>query len=576
MNTQATGKGRTDFSVAITGSGGSGAVTAGLILLDAAARAGLYGLMMRSYGPQVRGGESASLLRFAHRPVACMSDRFDLLVGLDWSNAGRFAEEIPISPASLVLSDPRCGEVPGPFTASGAQVRELGLQEPADRTPGGRANMVGVGAIGRICGLPRECIEAALQKNLARKGRNVIEAASACVSRGYALPEEAGEDAPEPPSGSPGRWNISGNQACGLGGLRGGVRFVAAYPITPASDMLEWLAPRLERLGGALVQAEDELASINMCIGASYGGVPALTATSGPGLGLMQEGLGLAVASETPVVVVNVTRGGPSTGIPTKSEQSDLDIALYGMHGDAPHLVLAPLDVPDAGFTTQWAVRLAEHLQTAAIVLSDQSLGQARAVTDPLPDDDLALERVVERSPTQDYRRYANTADGISPMTLPGVPLGMYTAEGLEHAASGTPSSKAADHHEQLHKRRRKIEAFDFGPRWAEVRGEGELCLICWGGASGAVFEAAERLEDGGIAVRVVALRLLAPLRSAALREALAGSSRVWVIEQNQSGQLFRYLKSYDVLPGDALLLAKPGPVPLRPGEIVDTLEGTG
>jgi 2-oxoglutarate ferredoxin oxidoreductase subunit alpha len=574
MNSEVDERQRSGFSVAITGSGGSGAVTAGLILLDAAARAGLYGLMMRSYGPQVRGGESASLLRLHHRPVACMHDRFDLLVGLDWCNAGRFAQEIPLSPASLVLSDPRSGKVPEPFTASGAQVRELGLQDPAERVQGGRVNMVGVGAIGRICGLPREGIEAAVQKTLARKGRAVIEAASACVARGYTLGAAAGEGALEPSPGSSERWNISGNQACGLGGLRGGVRFVAAYPITPASDMLEWLAPRLEKLGGSLVQAEDELASINMCIGASYGGVPSLTATSGPGLSLMQEGLGLAVASETPVVVINVTRGGPSTGIPTKSEQSDLNIALYGMHGDAPHLVLAPLDIPDGDFTTRWAVRLAEHLQTVAIVLSEQSLGQARVVTDPLPDGDLPLERVVEPSPSGGYRRYANTADGISPMTLPGVPLGMYTAEGLEHDESGIPSSMASDHYEQLEKRRRKIDGFDFGPRWAEIRGQGELGLICWGGSSGAVFEAAGRLADTGTAVRVVALRLLAPLRCEALREALAGVRQLWVIEQNQGGQLFRYLKSYDVLPGDARLLAKPGPVPLRPGEIVDTLTG--
>jgi 2-oxoglutarate ferredoxin oxidoreductase subunit alpha len=575
MNSEVNQRRRSGFSVAITGSGGSGAVTAGLILLDAAARAGLYGLMMRSYGPQVRGGESASLLRFDYRPVSCMSDRFDLLVGLDWCNAGRFAQEIPLSSASQVLSDPVSGELPEPFAASGAQVRELALTEHAARVEGGRVNMVGVGAIGRICGLPRECIEAAVRKTLSRKRPGVVEASSACVALGYDLAAQTADGVLEPAADPPARWNISGNQACGLGGLRGGVRFVAAYPITPASDMLEWLAPRLERLGGSLVQAEDELASINMCIGASYGGVPALTATSGPGLSLMQEGLGLAVGSETPVVVVNVTREGPSTGIPTKSEQSDLDLALHGMHGDAPHLVLAPLDVPDGVFTTQWAVRLAEHLQTAAIVLSDQSLGQARAVTDPVPDFDMPPERVVERSPTGEYRRYAKTADGISPMTLPGIPLGMYTAEGLEHDQSGLPSSMATDHHEQLEKRRDKIDGFDFGPRWAEIRGQGDLGLICWGGASGAVFEAAERIEEAGTSSRVIALRLLAPLWCEALRQALAGVKKAWVVEQNQGGQLFRYLKSRDVLPDGARLLARPGPVPLRPGEIVDPIVGT-
>jgi len=562
----------TDISVAITGSGGSGAVTAGLILLDAAARTGLYGLMMRSYGPQIRGGESASLLRLSSGPVACMNDQVDLLVGLDWRNAGRFAQEIPLVAESLIMTDPAAGAVPRSFATSGANVSELAFEAHARRVENGRLNMVAVGAAAAFCGLPQGAIDAALQKTLASKGRKLIESAAACVAIGYELATELGDPERDLPTKPAERWNISGNEACGLGGLRGGVRFVAAYPITPASDMLEWLAPRLEQLGGSLVQAEDELASINMVVGASYGGIPSLTATSGPGFSLMQEGLGLAVASETPVVVINVTRGGPSTGIPTKSEQSDLNIALNGMHGDAPHLVLAPLNVPDCAFTTQWAVRLAEHLQTAAIVLSDQSLGQAQAVTDPHGEREILLERVTERSPTEEYRRYTLSGDDISPMTLPGIAQGMYTADGLEHDELGIPSSKAEDHHRQLAKRRDKIEAFDFGSDWAEVRGDGALCLICWGSVSGAVLEAAERLEGEGLSVRVIAMRLLAPLRRDALRQALVGVERIWVVEQNHSGQLYHYLVSRGVLPDDAKVLAKPGPVPLRPGEIVNAI----
>ena len=154
-----------------------------------------------------------------------------------------------------------------------------------------------------------------------------------------------------------------------MGALRGGIRFAAASPITPATELLEWLAPRLKTLGGGLLQAEDELASINMIIGGSFGGVPSLTATSGPGLSLMLEAMGLAVAAEVPATVVNVMRGGPSTGCPTKSEQTDLNVALYGLHGDAPHLVLGALDHADCILTTEWAVRLAEALQTLAVVL---------------------------------------------------------------------------------------------------------------------------------------------------------------------------------------------------------------
>ena len=512
------------------------------------------------------------MLRIGPTPVACMNDSFDLLIGLDWLNAGRFAQEIPLSDASMILTDNSAGEVPEPFLMSGAGVREMAFKEHAATVEGGRLNMVALGAAGALLGLPREAVEAAARKEFNDKGPDVVEASIACIALGYESAADAGSSIPLDQAMRGTRWNISGNEACGLGALRGGVRFVAAYPITPASDMLEWLAPHLEELGGSLVQAEDELASINMIVGASFGGVPALTATSGPGLSLMSEGLGLAVASETPVVLIDVTRGGPSTGIPTKPEQSDLNIALYGMHGDAPHLVLAPLDVRDCVFTTQWAVRLAEHLQTVAVVLSDQSLGQARAVADPPSEFEQRLERKTELSPTAGYRRYAPTADAVSPMTLPGVAQGMYTADGLEHDERGTPSSLATDHQRQLDKRRAKIETFDYGIHWAQIYGSGELCVICWGSASGAVREAAGRLEGAGLTLRVIALRLLAPLRRDALQQALAGSVHVWVVEQNHSAQLYHYLRAHEALPAAARSFARPGPLPLRPGEIIEAI----
>lgn len=560
------------FSVAVTGSGGSGAVTTGLILLEAAARAGYYGMLSRSAGPQIRGGESAAMLRLGPTPLECMDDRFDLLVGLDWLNVARFVDEIPLDRGSLVLADPAAGPVPAAMTQSGARVREVPFRELAGTVTDGRANMVALGALAAAGGFPQDALQAGLGAVLAGKGDRVRQASLQCLALGYAQGIEAMARAAGPARHPVARWNISGNEACGLGALRGGVRFVAAYPITPASEILEWLAPRLEQVGGSLLQAEDELASVNMIIGASFGGVPALTATSGPGLSLMSEGLGLAVASETPLTVIDVMRGGPSTGIPTKSEQVDLNIALYGLHGDAPHLVLAPLSISDCVFTTQWAVQLAEHLQTVAVVLSDQFLGQSRTISATPPNLELPLARRVLATPDDSYRRYAPAADHISPMTLPGTPHGMYTADGLEHNQRGTPSSRASDHREHLDKRLHKITDHDFGAHWAELSGDGDTALLTWGSSSGAVREAAARLEVAGMSVRVIALRLLMPLPCDALRNALAGCSRVWVIEQNHGRQLFHYLKSLDALPGDARSLARPGPLPLRPGDIVAVL----
>ena len=568
------------LAVAITGSGGSGAVTTGLILLSAVARAGYYGLLTRSAGPQIRGGESAAMVRFAPGEVACMGDRFDVFVALDWHNVTRFVDEIRLDAASLILADPAAGPVPEVLARSGAQVREIPLQALADAIPEGRLNMVALGALGAAAGLPLAALEASVEQTLGGKRNSgpLVAGSRACIRAGFAAAPAASLPVP-PPITTP-RWNISGNEAAGLGALRGGLRFVAAYPITPATEMLEWLAPRLERLGGALLQAEDELASVNMIIGSSFGGAPSLTATSGPGLSLMMEGLGLAVASETPVVVVDVQRGGPSTGIPTKSEQSDLNIAVYGLHGDAPHLVLAALDIRDCVFTLHWAMRLAEHLQTVAICLSDQALGQSRAICDPPQAFTGDLARVVAEPAVPGgprYLRYAvdAAANGVSPMAIPGTRGCMYTADGLEHSPAGTPSSMAADHAAQLDKRAAKLANFDFGPDWGEITGAGANCLVTWGSATGPCREAADRLTRGGHPTRVVALRLIAPLPGKALGEALSGAETILVVEQNHGAQLFGYLHAQQALPGHARTFARPGPLPLRPADIVAALLST-
>ncbi|MCW8905497.1 2-oxoacid:acceptor oxidoreductase subunit alpha [Sedimenticola sp.] len=560
------------LSVAIIGSGGSGVVTTGKILLESIARFGLYALMTRSSGPQIRGGESAIMLRVADRPVASLDDHFDLLLALDWLNVDRFADELPISTESIILLDSDQGEVPPRFNLSPERQLAAPLSQLAAESENGRANMVGLGLLAQLMGLPLETVKETARDILKRKGDAVLASSLLCIEQGYGQAPEKKIITPlTQPSSPTTRWNISGNEASGLGAVQGGIRFVAAYPITPASELLEWLAPNLERLGGGLVQAEDELASVNMIIGASFGGVPSLTATSGPGLSLMMEGLGLAVASETPVVVSNVMRGGPSTGIPTKSEQSDLNLALYGLHGDAPHLVLSALSIRDSVFTTEWAVKLAETLQTVAIVLTDQSQGQARAVIDPPTSPMLEGKRklAVEHA---DYRRYALTEDAVSPMAIPGDADCMYTADGLEHNQLGTPSATATDHQLQLDKRRNKLSGFDYGDDWADISGEGDICLITWGSASGATREAAERLTRAGYPTRTVAVRLLSPLPIARFSAAIEGTTHQLVVEQNHGAQFYDYLNARKVLPPTTGSLARPGPLPLRPREIVNRI----
>ncbi len=563
------------YSVAIAGSGGAGVMTAGTRLLDAAARAGLYGLMVRTSGPQIRGGEAAALLRLGPQPVATLDDGFDLLLAIDWQNLHRFADEIPLSQGSLLVGDIDAGEAPQALRSSGARLHALALKKTAKAAGGAWVNMIALGLAGTLAGVPAAALEASLRASWKRGDEALAPNLAALrhgVTMALGLPGERPLPLVPPPSAAAGRWLISGNEAAGCGALRAGVRFVAAYPITPATELLEWMAPALAKVGGTLLQAEDELASVNMIIGASYGGVPSLTATAGPGLALMTEGIGLAVAAEVPIVVVDVMRGGPSTGIPAKSEQSDLSFAVEGLHGDAPRLVLAPNSIADCLATTEWAVQLAEALQAPAIVLSDQFMGQSRAVIDRPAHAGVVARRLTAPAPTAAdapaYHRYLDTESGISPMAVPGTPGTVYTADGLEHTERGIPSSQAADHQRQLDKRQRKLDQHDYGPRWADVEGDADLAVITFGSTTGAVREAVARAAAQGVALRLLALRLLAPLRTDALAEALLGVRQVLVVEQNHGGQLLRYLRSRADLPGRATGLHRPGPLPLRPGEL--------
>jgi len=550
-------------SVALAGSGGAGVMTAGNMLLEAAALAGYYGLMTRTSGPQIRGGEAAAMLRVSTFPGDGQDDRFQVLAAIDWQNVGRFAAELPLAPGSIIVGDPAQGEPPEVFTRSGARYLPVPLKQLAGQVAGAWPNMVALGVLAGLIGLSFESVEAAAKKAM-KKG---LEAGIAAARLGFSQASSLEGFSLEKPPSSTARWLITGNEAAGYGALRGGVRFVAAYPITPATELLEWLAPALAKVGGTLVQAEDELASINMALGASYGGVPSLTATSGPGLALMIEALGLGVAAEVPVVVVDVMRTGPSTGIATKSEQADLNIALYGMHGDAPHIVVAPNSLADCAAATEWAVGLAESLQVPAIVLSDQYFGQARAVVDAPTLEEKNLGRTTAKA-GDGYKRYALTESGVSPMALPGMPGLVYTADGLEHNERGIPSSQSSDHLAQMDKRARKLARLDPGEGWASMEGEGEIAVLTFGSCTGPVREGLARARADGVNARLVSLRLLSPVQPERLQRALAGVKRVLVVEQNHSGQFLRYLRGEYDLPREVTSFRRPGPLPFRPDEI--------
>jgi len=568
---------RAYLSVVFAGSGGAGAMTAGSVLLRAAAHAGYYGLMSQLFGPQVRGGEAAALVQISVDPVEYQPDRFDLFVALDWGKIEQFAAEIPLDERSIVLADPKEGAVPPGIAKSKPRVIPLPLTDPAmtrleKALRGKHTNIAALSAIAALAGIEPEYVEKALRELMAGKSADVQAANTAALKFGASASTGLNLDLKLAPPTRTRRWLMTGNEAIGLGALRGGVRVVGCYPITPATDLVEWLAPELQKLGGQLILAEDELASINIALGASYGGSASMTVTSGPGLSLMVESIGLAVAAEVPVVIVDVMRGGPSTGIPSKTEQSDVNIAIYGSHGDAPRVVLAPLSVGDCLMTAEWAVYIAESLQTPVIVLSDQSLGQSHVVIDPdLPRPTSRTRRTNGAPAGAQFKRYAIGPDPVTPMPRPGVAGYQWVGEGLTHNEFGIPVGGAGAHVAQINKRAKKIEQCDtewWGRRW----GDGDTAIVTFGSSVGPAREAANRLSKAGHATRVIGLRLLSPIPQEALMCALAGSRRVIVLEQNHGAQLYRHLLGHKAVPSSAESIARPGPLPFRPAEITALL----
>jgi 2-oxoglutarate ferredoxin oxidoreductase subunit alpha len=334
---------------------------------------------------------------------------------------------------------------------------------------------------------------------------------------------------------------MSGNEAIAYGLVAAGVRFGAAYPITPWSEVMELLRHELPKYGGTFVQCEDEISAICMALGASYAGRVAVTGSSGPGISLKMEALGWGVMAEVPLVVINVQRGGPSTGLPTQVEQSDLNLAVYGSHGDAPRIVLAPANVEDAFYTAAEAVQLARKYNVPVFVLSDQAIG-TRIEAFPAPDFEKVCKDISpDLTPVATNKAYDLSApDGISKRCVPGTRIldGRYpVAGGLEHDEYGHPSSSAKQHTAMSAKRRRKIQALARTLPKPKVHGpsEGNVLLVGWGSTQGPIQEAVDLARSTGEAISSLHMRYLFP-QPEGIEEIFAGFKHIFVVELNDEG----------------------------------------
>lgn len=557
-----------DVTFSIVGSGGDGAVVAGDLAAMACAAVGLHVLKTEAYGPQIRGGESSSTVRISSTPIAAQGDAIDALVVFRFADFARFRSEMTLSDRCVVLHEP--DDAPPTELAALHCVPVPFAQMTKDAGAPGAKNIVALGVLATMFDLPLDSIRRAVRRRFRKRDAAIIDANLRALNAGLQASNE--RPAAVAPQGTP-RLLMSGNEATAFAALHAGCSFFAGYPITPSTEVLQLLGDWLPKIGGTCLQTEDELAAIGAVVGASFAGSKAMTATSGPGLSLMSEILGLASIAEIPSVVVNVQRGGPSTGIPTKSEQSDLFHAVYGGHGDMTRVVLAPCDVEDAFHTTVDAFNIAEEFQLPVIVLSDQLIAQRRETIDAASLVHDVVPRRLVLDPDESYRRYATTDDGVSPMTAPGIAGGMYQTNGLEHDEEGRPSSMFVTHERMNAKRHHKLEAI--ARKYPLFRRYGvpdpELGILCWGSSAGPVIEAVEQLNARNAGVAAFIPRILAPLPIDALEKFIFSCNRILVVELSFEKQFHRYLRSLvDLPPQMTRVLARSGGKPLSAAEVID------
>ncbi len=567
--------------VRVGGEGGEGTITLGDLFTRIAAYSGLEIYSLRTYPAEIRGGQVMYQTRLGLARVMTEGDEANVLVAM---NQQAWIEEHGDLCKNAALIFEATLEIP----REGHRGYPIPAEEIAQRLdwPRGK-NFVFLGALIWFFQLDVEQAGEAVRRRM-KHHQESLEKNLAAMHQGYRY---ARETYPEPfpfalplPEVIEERILLSGADAMVLGALAGGCEFYSGYPITPATPVMETMAKYLPAFGGTFVQVEDEIAAINMAIGAAYSGRRAMTATSGPGLSLMIEGLGLASMAEIPLVLINVQRAGPSTGLPTKTSQGDLFLALYGGHGDAPRFVLAPDSVKDCYFQMIYAFTLAEHFQMPVVVLSDQAMA-ARLETTPIPGEpwDGPLDRVTPTASDLEgaYRRYTYTETGISPMARPGLPGGMYLAESLEHNEYGYPDQTPANHQRMMQKRANKVETArrmlaDWrmtSRRWGD---EGAAFgIMGWGSTRGAVREVTKQLQLQGIPIEAIYPHTLLPMPDQAIRDFISSKRAILVPELNFSGQFgrmieHRYYRDLDELNVHIYQQKKEQGVPFKVHEIYD------
>ncbi|RID87097.1 2-oxoacid:acceptor oxidoreductase subunit alpha [Peribacillus asahii] len=537
----------------VGGQQGEGIESTGEIFCIALNRLGYYLYGYRHFSSRIKGGHTNNKIRVSTKETRAISDDLDILVAFDQETIDVNYHEM--HDGSIIIADAKFKPVKPDDTEASLYVVPF-TEIATDLGTSLMKNMVAIGATCAILGMEISVFSEVVEEIFGRKGEEIVKKNMDAIAAGYdymkdELGEQLGAMKLEEADGQK-RLFMIGNDAIALGAIAGGCRFMAAYPITPASEIMEYLIKKLPVLGGTVIQTEDEIAAATMAIGANYGGVRALTASAGPGLSLKMEAIGLAGITETPIVIVDTQRGGPSTGLPTKQEQSDLMAMIYGTHGEIPKIVMAPSTVEEAFYDTAEAFNLAEEYQCPVIVLSDLQLSLGKQTVQPLDYSKVEIRRgklvdydIPDTEGHAYFKRYEVTADGVSPRVIPGMKNGVHHVTGVEHDETGKPSESPLNRKAQMDKRMRKIENIRFNtPVYKNVpHAESDLLIVGFNSTRGAIEEAIERLEADGIKVNHAQIRLIHPFPTDEVLPLVQTAKKVVVIENNATGQLANILK---------------------------------
>jgi 2-oxoglutarate/2-oxoacid ferredoxin oxidoreductase subunit alpha len=538
------------YTFRFAGESGEGVISAGEICCLAISDIGFNVFTFESYPAEIKGGHCWYQVRAANDEVLSAGTAVDCLCAFNQEAIDLHLKAV--GKGGIVVYDPgQVAQVPNRPDLKFYPVAFDELVKEKVQSPKSK-NVFAVAVVSALYGVPSASLKKTVAKKYKGKNPKLLELNDQAVDAAYEYVASSGLAAPGQiavGTHDSERVLLNGNDAIALGALVAGCDFFAGYPITPASSILEALATEMPKLGGTCIQAEDEMSALAHCLGASYAGAKSATATSGPGLSLMQELLGLASTAELPVVIINCMRGGPSTGLPTKPEQSDLNEMVYGSHGEASRIVLAPAGVRDSFYQTLWAFNLAEKYQVPVLLATDHSLSnRTENINIPSVADIPRLRRkLATEADLADYKRYKFTPDGVSPMALPGMKGGVHVAEGLEHNEYGNPNYTGPNHEAMLKKRLHKIDDAWKYPMALERFGDEhpDVLVVTWGSTKGPVKEAVIQALHEGKKVGYLVPKILSPLPQEGFLDLIEGAPEVIVAEMNYTGQLEGLLRKH-------------------------------